>query len=303
MVFGRSKEDHRTGLKLAQLNSLMSSREESSTTGNTTSALEVNTTSSEVSQRKSPDSSSMLQQWLLAKSLQSHPVSCWDRQLTWSIWWHWESITSPSQSKMVPLKTATGETIRDKGKQMERWVQHYSELYSRANNIWQSLEPMECLPFMMELDEKLTMEELAIINHLAMQKASPRPGFYSAWGHQVCNMHHPQFIFVSPALSVLGGRASIPRAWKTASLSLYKRTWDTGVTACNNYQEISLMSIVGKVFNCLCSTEQASEASWQYVPRVSVGSDQGAPLLMWSSRYGSFRGSAENKANYCTLLS
>ena len=34
--------------------------------------------------------------------------------------------------KKSPLKSATGVIIQDRAQQMERWVQHYSELYSRA---------------------------------------------------------------------------------------------------------------------------------------------------------------------------
>ena len=37
----------------------------------------------------------------------------------------------PMQSRTAPLKSATGDAIKDKSKQMERWVEHYSELYSR----------------------------------------------------------------------------------------------------------------------------------------------------------------------------
>ena len=36
----------------------------------------------------------------------------------------------PMQSKMAPLKSTTGEVITDQGQQMERWVEHYSDLYS-----------------------------------------------------------------------------------------------------------------------------------------------------------------------------
>ena len=34
------------------------------------------------------------------------------------------------QSKRAPLKSSTGEIITDRGQQMERWVEHYSNLYS-----------------------------------------------------------------------------------------------------------------------------------------------------------------------------
>ena len=39
----------------------------------------------------------------------------------------------PMQSRIAPLKSATGDAIKDKSKQMEHWVEHYSELYLRVN--------------------------------------------------------------------------------------------------------------------------------------------------------------------------
>ena len=39
----------------------------------------------------------------------------------------------PMQRQDGPLKSATGEVITDQGQQMERWVKHYSNLYSREN--------------------------------------------------------------------------------------------------------------------------------------------------------------------------
>ena len=35
----------------------------------------------------------------------------------------------PTQSQTDPLKSATGDVIKAKSKQMERWVDHYFELY------------------------------------------------------------------------------------------------------------------------------------------------------------------------------
>ena len=37
----------------------------------------------------------------------------------------------PTQSKTASLKSSSGEIITDKGQQMERWVEHYSDLYFR----------------------------------------------------------------------------------------------------------------------------------------------------------------------------
>jgi hypothetical protein len=43
---------------------------------------------------------------------------------------------------------------------MERWVEHYSELYSKDNSISDSArETIECLPVMVELDVEPSIEE------------------------------------------------------------------------------------------------------------------------------------------------
>lgn len=41
----------------------------------------------------------------------------------------------PTQSKTAPLKVHQWRMINDKGKQMERWVEHYLEHYSRENSV------------------------------------------------------------------------------------------------------------------------------------------------------------------------
>ena len=57
------------------------------------------------------------------------------------------------QSRTAPLKSATGDAIKDKSKQIESWVEHYSELYSRVNVVSEeALMAMESLSIMDELD-------------------------------------------------------------------------------------------------------------------------------------------------------
>ena len=41
----------------------------------------------------------------------------------------------PTIKKTAPLKTKSGEVIADGNKQMERWVEHYFEVYSTENTI------------------------------------------------------------------------------------------------------------------------------------------------------------------------
>nr|XP_058967531.1 craniofacial development protein 2-like [Pocillopora verrucosa] len=84
----------------------------------------------------------------------------------------------PIQNKTAPLKSTSGEAITDKGQQMERWVEHYSDLYSRQNVVTSSaLDAIKCLPVMEELDNEPTNDELSkAINSLASRKAPGSDG-------------------------------------------------------------------------------------------------------------------------------
>lgn len=61
----------------------------------------------------------------------------------------------------APLKSAIGELTTDKGKQIERWVQYHTELYSRENVVTTSaINAIESLPIMEDLDAEQSLEEL-----------------------------------------------------------------------------------------------------------------------------------------------
>ena len=66
--------------------------------------------------------------------------------------------------KSAPLKSTMGETNKDKGKQMKRWVENYSNLYSRKNTISDdAMNAIVSLPLMEELDVLPTLEEVSKI--------------------------------------------------------------------------------------------------------------------------------------------
>ena len=71
-----------------------------------------------------------------------------------------------------------GEVITDKGKQVERWVEYYSELYSRENVVVTSaLDAIEPLPTMEELDAEPILEEIhKAIDSMACGKAPGNNG-------------------------------------------------------------------------------------------------------------------------------
>ena len=61
---------------------------------------------------------------------------------------------------------------------MERWLEHYSDIYSRENIVSPSaLDTVECRPTMEELDTEPTLEELSkAIDSLASGKAPGSDG-------------------------------------------------------------------------------------------------------------------------------
>ncbi|XP_014787592.1 uncharacterized protein LOC106881645 [Octopus bimaculoides] len=79
----------------------------------------------------------------------------------------------PAVSKVAPLKSATGDQLTDKKKQMERWVEHYSQLYTKERDVDRQLdEAIPQLTEMTELDIPPMEEELSTaIDELASGKA------------------------------------------------------------------------------------------------------------------------------------
>ncbi|XP_068749321.1 adhesion G-protein coupled receptor D1-like [Montipora capricornis] len=89
-----------------------------------------------------------------------------------------KKATGPKISKTAPIKSKAGTIITDKTKQLEKWVEHYSELYSRENIVQQSvLDVIDRLPQMPVLDEPPPLEELSkAIDKLPSGKAAGKDG-------------------------------------------------------------------------------------------------------------------------------
>ena len=81
----------------------------------------------------------------------------------------------------APLKSSTGETITDRSKQMDRWAEHYQDLYLRESVVTEAaLNSIPSLPVMEELDTPPTEEELSkAIDSLARGKAPGGDGIPS----------------------------------------------------------------------------------------------------------------------------
>ena len=68
--------------------------------------------------------------------------------------------------------------MTDRRHQLERWVEHYSDIYSKENIVSPSaLDAVECLPTMEELDTEPTLGELTkAIDSLVSGKAPGSDG-------------------------------------------------------------------------------------------------------------------------------
>ena len=155
-------------------------------------------------------------------------------------------VIGPVQSKTAPLKFSTGEVITDKGQQMERWLEHYSDLYSKENTVSHSaLEAIERLPTMDELDAEPTVVEFGkAIDRLASGKAPGSDGI------------PPDLIKQCKTTLLLPLHVVLCQCWQEGNvtqdmrdakiITLYKNKGER--SDCNNYRGISLLTVVGKVF-------------------------------------------------------
>ncbi|XP_071810760.1 uncharacterized protein [Apostichopus japonicus] len=84
-----------------------------------------------------------------------------------------KKAAGPAVKKTAPLKAKSGQVITDRRKQLERWVEHYYELYSTENTVSEEvINNIPALPTLDELDKEPTASELEkAINGLASGQA------------------------------------------------------------------------------------------------------------------------------------
>ena len=157
-----------------------------------------------------------------------------------------KKAVGPSAKGVAPLKSLSGEKITDRGKQMERWVEHYSELYSRETMVSDAaLENIQTLSIMDELDAMPSLEELSeAIDALPSEKA---PGSDSIPPEAIKKGKDALLQPLHKLLCLCWEEGSVPQDMRDATVvTLYKNKGDR--SDCNNYRGISLLSIVGKLF-------------------------------------------------------
>lgn len=152
----------------------------------------------------------------------------------------------PRKNKSAPIKSATGVVLTDKSQVMERWVEHYSELYSRQNLVAEHvLEAAEDLPTMSELDDEPSLTELRkAVDSLTSGKAPGTDGIPPDLIKQCKTSLLPHLYNL---LIKCWREGHIPQDMRDAKIiTLYKNKGER--SDCNNYRGISLLSVVGKLF-------------------------------------------------------
>lgn len=155
-----------------------------------------------------------------------------------------KTAIGPTKRKRVAIKDLDENPIADKKEELDRWAQHYSNLYSQEVALRpDTLTALTLRLPVTELDDSPTSEEFfEAIRSLKIGKSTGLDNLPAELVKLGC---------VSSLLYALLLRCweeeSIPQDMKDSEIiTLYKDKGDRG--DCNNYRGISLLSIVGKAF-------------------------------------------------------
>ena len=157
-----------------------------------------------------------------------------------------KKAVGPTLNKTSPLRSSTRQVIKDKRHQLVRWVEHYSDLYSRENIVSPSaLDAVDCPPTMEELDTELPLQELSkAIDSLASGKA---PGCDGISSDLIKHCKTTLLYSLHVVLCQCWQEVAVPQDTRDAKIiTLVKNKGER--SDCNNYKGISLLSIFGKVF-------------------------------------------------------
>lgn len=136
----------------------------------------------------------------------------------------------PSATHTSPLKSAAGDIIKDRGKLMKRWAEHYQQLYYRENIITDTaIGSISLLPVMNELYVPPSVgEPRRAINSLACGKAPVNDGIPSEAikaGMNTALLHH-----LHELLLHCWEEGTVPRTCATSTSSRSTRTRETAAT-------------------------------------------------------------------------
>ena len=156
-----------------------------------------------------------------------------------------KEATGPVSQSCSVLKQRDGSVITDNTSKLNRWIEHYSELYSGESTVCadtlNALPSEQSLTYLDEppdLDEVVTTVMNLKCNKAAGEDAIPGELLKTGITALAAPLHH----LVSSCWST----GTVPQEFKDAKITtLYKQKGDRG--DCNNYRGISLLSVTGKV--------------------------------------------------------
>ena len=157
-----------------------------------------------------------------------------------------KTVLGPTPKKTAPLKNTKGEIIKDKTQQLDRWVEHYCDIYSRETKVTSNaLDQIDQQPCMLELDATPTREELhEAIDALPTGKS---PGLDGIPAEAIKAAKGTLSDYLLDLLHQCWIEGQVPQEMRDSNIiTLYKNKGDR--SDCNNYRGISLLSIVGKCF-------------------------------------------------------
>ena len=156
-----------------------------------------------------------------------------------------KTATGPTVQGCGVLKRKDGSIIDDKAQKLERWIEHYSELYGPVGTAdHQYIEQLPNLPERDVLDTPPDLAEVAsMVNNLRSGRAAGMDEIpaelLKSGSDSLCSQIH---ILINKCWTA----RSVPQSFKDAKIStLYKNKGDRG--DCNNYRGISLLSVTGKL--------------------------------------------------------
>ncbi|KAJ2942940.1 hypothetical protein O0L34_g15130 [Tuta absoluta] len=150
----------------------------------------------------------------------------------------------PTIRKRAPIKDANGTPINDKLGQLDRWAEHYTNLYAVEISISpESLVSLPAFPVASKLDDPPSFDEfLNALKTLKMGKSTGRDNLPAEIIRLEC-VARPLYALLQRCWE----EGIIPQDMRDADIvTLYKGKGDRG--DCNNYRGISLLSIAGKAF-------------------------------------------------------
>lgn len=182
----------------------------------------------------------------------------------------------PKPRRIAPVLDANGQVLTDSSQQMTRWVQYFTDLYSRDAPVdMGAINSIPELPVLLDLDALPTTEEVNLaLKQLNNNKASGDDDI-------------PAELLVSGGDSLLRSlttlivdswsSGSVPQQWKNSKMiTLYKNKGDR--RDCNSYRAISLLSVAGKVMARVALRRLNSLASRVY-PESQCGFRSGRSTI------------------------